>query len=136
MQMRRWDVPALGLILGVVACATSRLPLEGRRVGPECAAARERARATPTPSGLTAARPAKIFVPPLPPPANIRGHTALIEVTVDSTGEIPRDGVLVSGIADRAYASELRRQTIRTPVVAATLDGCIVAGRFTMTFKF
>ena len=126
------------LATGAVAACASAGGLDaagGRplRYGPECAAARERARLAPD-SAVIAPTLVALVVPPLPVPAGVQGDTAQVTVRVDSTGTVALDGVRVAGVRDARYAAQLRATVARMRFRPAALGTCAVEGTARLSY--
>ena len=52
-------------------------------------------------------RPSSLFIPPVPIPADIRGHRAVLRVVVDSLGRSIPDSTSVCGIPNQQYAAKM-----------------------------
>jgi hypothetical protein len=87
-------------------------------------------------AGFTAARPLGQFLPPMPPPASVRGHRALARVLVDSTGVPVRDSITVCGISDASYARDIGLVLARLSFEPARQDGVARRAPAYISFEF
>ena len=81
-------------------------------------------------------RPRSFFIPPLPPPAAVRGQSLLARLVVDSSGATVRDSIAVCGIADAAYARELALRLARLTFEPARRDGAAVRAPVFIGYQF
>jgi hypothetical protein len=124
-----------------VACASAPKRAQesgaGLRYGPQCAAARDRARGTPDSlPGLAPPTSVELFLSPLPVPDRVKGRSARITLRVDSAGTPIAETLLVTGIDDRAYLSRLRSAALKMRYRPAVLDGCAVEGTARLRYDF
>ena len=120
-------------ILLAWACAAA--PAPGRAPLP-CSAI-ELTAPTPTPdSAFRPPRPRGFFIPPLPPPAAVRGQLFRARLVVDASGAPVRDSIAVCGIADATYARELALRLARLTFEPARQDGAAVRAPVFIGYQF
>jgi hypothetical protein len=121
----------IGSILLAGACAAA--PAPGR--APLACSAIEVTGPTPD-SALRPPRPRGFFLPPLPPPAAVRGQSLLARLVVDASGAAVPDSIAVCGIADAAYARELALRLARLTFEPARRDGVAVRAPVFIGYQF
>ena len=83
-----------------------------------------------------APRPLRRFLPPLPPPASVRGQHVRARVLVDSSGSAVRDSITVCGISDASYAREIARTLGRLTFEPARRQGVALSAPAYFEFRF
>lgn len=104
-------------------------------MGPQCAAARERARTgklLPTDT-LYPPLATRIFLPPMPRPPKLRGMSVVYSTLVDSAGRSVETSAVITEIPDRGYQRRMIEAFSKTTYRPAILDGCVVQGRYQVT---
>lgn len=88
---------------------------------------------------LRAASPAVprgMFLPPLPPPTDVRGHRMEARLVVDERGRVIRDSITLCGIPNPAYQREIVRELAKIPFEPARRDGVMVRAPVLVRFEF
>lgn len=106
-------------------------------IGSACTGASTRVAPQPCPVGGIAAgtvrslndqpTPMTTFAPPVPVPADVRGHRAEIRVVVDTAGRVMPDSITICGLPDLQYAKRLAAAAA-TVRFAPARPGLSVAG--------
>jgi hypothetical protein len=80
--------------------------------------------------------PCGFFLPPLPPPADVRGQRMLARMVIDTTGWPMRDSITVSGITNAAYEKKIVVALAKTPFLPARRNGVAVPAPVQIGFDF
>ena len=80
--------------------------------------------------------PQRFFLPPLPPPADVRGHRMIARLVVDTTGSLVRDSITVCGIPNPAYQLKLAQELAKLAFEPARRDGEAVRSPVFISYSF
>jgi hypothetical protein len=80
--------------------------------------------------------PQRFFLPPLPPPADVRGHRMMARLVVDSAGSLVRDSITVCGIPNSAYQRKLAQELAKLSFEPARRDGDAVRSPVFISYSF
>ena len=121
---------SIGLTLLLIGCAPPRVQLHPQ----PCPTGSVVADAVPP--GLEPPRPAKLVIPPLPLPDNVRGSRSVIRLVVDTLGSVMQDSVTVCGITNSSYARRLAEAVFRMPFRPGRLAGHPVIAPAVIRYDF
>lgn len=80
--------------------------------------------------------PRGMFLPPMPPPTDVRDHRMEARLVVDATGRPMRDSITVCGIPNPAYTREVVKALARMPFEPARRDDVAITAPVLIAFDF
>ena len=80
--------------------------------------------------------PQRFFLPPLPPPADVRGHRMIARLVVDTAGSLVRDSITVCGIPNPAYQRKLVKELAKLSFEPARRDGEAIRSPVFISYSF
>jgi hypothetical protein len=101
-----------------------------------CVPVVEHAISNPADSAIEPARPRNVFIPPVPPPASLRGHTVIVHMHVTERGLVTPESVVVDSVSEWAYKHQLELLVERMRFQPARLAGCWVPSTVMIKYDF
>lgn len=123
----------------VVIAVSGACSMQAPEVGSNpssCGEVVARAVSSPADSAIEPARPREIFIPPLPPPTSLRGHTVIMHMNVTERGLVTRGSVVVDSVSDWNYRRQLESIVERMRFQPARLRGCWVPSTVMLKYEF
>lgn len=122
--------------LSTITCAVLGPPYVVNANPPSCAAVVEQATRNPADSAIQPAKAAEIFIPPLPPPPALRGHTVIIHMQVTERGLVKAGSVHVDSVNATNYRHQVEILAEKTRFRPAQLSRCWVPSTAEIRYTF
>jgi hypothetical protein len=103
---------------------------------PSCAAIVEQAAKNPSDTAIERAVPLALYLPPLPPPPSMDGHTVVLHMHVTELGLVEPSSIIVDSVNNMNYRHQIVVNAGRIRFRPARLAGCWVPSTMEIRYSF